>query len=66
MRRFVVNGKSLEAEAETLSSLLTELGVQAPLILIEYNGIALTRSEWGSVILHDGDRLELLSVAAGG
>ena len=66
MRCLAVNGEILETEAATLPSLLAELGLQSPLILIEYNGIALTRSEWGSVILHDGDRLELLSVAAGG
>ncbi len=66
MKRLTVNGEVRETEAATLSSLLAELGLQVPLILVEHNGIALVRSEWDTVSLDEGDRLELLSVAAGG
>jgi thiamine biosynthesis protein ThiS len=33
---------------------------------VEHNGKALHRSEWSSVTLHEGDRLEFMRVAAGG
>ena len=49
-----------------VEDLLAELSLPAPLMLVEYNGKALHRSEWTSVTLSEGDRLELMKVAAGG
>jgi thiamine biosynthesis protein ThiS len=34
--------------------------------LVEHNGLALHRSEWPSARLAEGDRIEILQVAAGG
>ncbi len=66
MRCLIINGESRVTNAETLESLFNELGLPAALLLVEYNGTALTRSEWERVALAEGDRLELMSVAAGG
>lgn len=66
MKSLMINGEPREAEATTLETLFEELGLPAPLLLVEYNGQALHRSEWQSIFLTDGDRLELMSVAAGG
>ena len=66
MKSLMINGEPREAEAITLETLFEELGLPAPLLLVEYNGVALHRSEWQSILLTDGDRLELMSVAAGG
>ena len=66
MKQITVNGEERETDAGSLESLFVELELQAPLILVEYNGIALARSQWDSIALTEGDRLELLSVAAGG
>ena len=66
MPRLIINGESREVSAVTLDALFTELGLPAPLMLVEYNGTALTRSEWESVTLAKGDRLELMAGAAGG
>jgi thiamine biosynthesis protein ThiS len=66
MPRLIIHGVSREVVATDLTSLCLELGLHAPLMLVEYNGTALTRSEWEGVVLADGDRLELMAVAAGG
>ncbi len=66
MTAIIVNGEQKETRAESLESLLVELGLNSLLILVEYNGQALPRSEWEKVRIVTGDKLELLSVAAGG
>ena len=62
----VINGEHRETRNSRLDPLIAELGLHAPLVLVEYNGNALLRSEWGEVLLKEGDHLELMSVAAGG
>jgi len=42
------------------------LGLVPETVLVELNGVALLRSEWESQTLQEGDRLEILRVAAGG
>lgn len=66
MKHLFINGERREIEAVSLEALCRELGLPAPLLLVEYNGKALTRSEWDDIILAENDRLELMSVAAGG
>lgn len=66
MKHLLINGESRATDAATLEALFAELGLPAPLLLVEYNGRALHRSEWQSIVLTDGDRLELMAVAAGG
>lgn len=66
MKRLIINGDVRETASETLPSLFSELGLPAPLLLVEHNGTALTRSEWDAIVLAENDRLELMSVAAGG
>lgn len=62
-----VNGEPRELrEARDVAAMVAELGLPAPTLLIEHNGVALTRSEWAAAPLRDGDRLELLRVTAGG
>jgi len=66
MTAIIVNGEQKKTRAESLEGLLVELGLNPLLILVEYNGHALLRSEWDGVRIVTGDKLELLSVAAGG
>ena len=62
-----LNGEPLEVRAaRTVGELVTEFDLPAPTLLIEHNEIALTRSEWASTALAEGDRIELLRVTAGG
>jgi len=66
MPLLTINGKSSEVTSTSLEDLFHELSLPLPLMLVEYNGRALHRSEWSSVTLVEGDRLELMKVAAGG
>lgn len=66
MPSLIINGASKETESVTLEDLFRELSLPAPLMLVEHNGKALHRSEWSSVTLVGGDRLEVMKVAAGG
>lgn len=66
MPLLIINGETKELIATSVEGVLFELSLPAPLMLVEHNGRALHRSEWSSVTLGEGDRLELMKVAAGG
>lgn len=61
-----VNGEARETGAANVTEFIAGLGQAPELFLVEHNGLALTRSEWPATLLKDGDRLEILRVAAGG
>lgn len=61
-----LNGAPRRISAETVAAMVAEIGLPPALLLIEQNGKALTRSEWETARLQDGDRLEILRVSAGG
>lgn len=61
-----INGESREVASTSVEAVISELSLPAPLMLVEHNGKALRRWEWPSVPLADGDRLELMKIAAGG
>ena len=66
MLLLTINGEYKEVVATSIEVLLAELSLPAALMLVEHNGKALLRSEWTSVALSEGDRLELMQVSAGG
>jgi len=61
-----INGEAKEVAGGSIEKLFGELSLPAPLMLVEHNGKALHRSEWPSICLAEGDRIELMKVAAGG
>lgn len=62
----LVNGKPHETAAQEVESLARELTPAPETLLIEHNGVALYRSAWPETLLQEGDRIEILRVAAGG
>ena len=65
--RLSINGEIREGlVAGTVAELVAELGLPAPAILVEHNGIALRRVEWTERPLHEGDQLEIIRIVAGG
>lgn len=66
MISFTLNGELRTTAATSVSLLVKELALPPETLLIEHNGTALHRSEWPATPLRDGDRIELLRVAAGG
>jgi sulfur carrier protein len=61
-----MNGEPHETGARTVSELVEQLGIPAPTLLVEHNGTALRRDEWSASNLAEGDRIELMRIAAGG
>lgn len=66
MISFTLNGQPRTSTAQSVPDLVAELQLVSEALLIELNGLALLRSEWGDTQLRDGDRIEILQVAAGG
>lgn len=65
--KITVNGEAREiARAQNVAELIDELGLPAPAILAEHNGLALRRNEWPTRSLTEGDRIELVRIVAGG
>jgi len=63
---------SLNGETRTCSSqkplpdILQELGFNLRLIAVEYNGEILHRQFWSDTIIHQGDRVEVVTIVGGG
>ena len=63
----MINGEAREmVRATNVAELIDELGLPAPAILVEHNGLALRREEWPGRVLAEEDRIELVRVVAGG
>lgn len=61
-----LNGEEKEVAAENIAALVDTLGLPAPTLLVEHNGLALRREEWGLRGLEAGDRVEVIRIVAGG
>ena len=65
-----VNGKEKNIELENkkalLSSTLEFLGYKRNTIVVEVNDLIINSKKWGSVILKEGDKLEIVSIVGGG
>ncbi len=61
-----LNGETFTTTAGDVLTLASELTPAPETLLIEHNGLALHRSEWAGTRIQDGDKLEILRVAAGG
>ena len=65
-----VNGKEkkieLENEQAFLSSILEFLGYKQNTVVVEVNDLIINSKKWGSEIVKDGDRLEIVSIVGGG
>lgn len=62
-----LNGEKYDAgTAGDVVELVERLGLPAQALLVEHNGLALRREEWGGRRLAEGDRVELIRIVAGG
>jgi thiamine biosynthesis protein ThiS len=62
----IVNGEVRQVRGQSVAEVIEELGLPATTVLVEHNGEALRRSEWKDRTVREGDRFEILRVAAGG
>jgi sulfur carrier protein len=67
---FVLNGQLREfpqlAPPAHLHDLIAALGLKGDRVAVEHNGNIVSRAEWGSTGLADGDRLEIVHFVGGG
>lgn len=62
-----VNGESVDIQAgQTLLELLEAQGYRLEVIAVEYNGAILNKAVYGSTVLQEGDKLEVVSFVGGG
>lgn len=62
-----VNGKETELKSSiTLAEFLAAHNYRAELVAVERNGQIVPRTEFGAVVLQDGDELEIVSFVGGG
>lgn len=66
MNRITINGQPHDTAAHDIAALVFGLGFAIGTVLVEHNGTALRPAEWTERVLKDGDRIELLRLAAGG
>lgn len=62
-----INGKKVELEEPTpLLAYIQRLGVDPLAVAVELNGDILDRAAYESVVLRDGDRVEIVRMVGGG
>jgi thiamine biosynthesis protein ThiS len=61
-----VNGELREVEISTLAELITELDLPVARIAVELNREVVRRIDWGSTMLKDEDRIEIVHFVGGG
>jgi sulfur carrier protein len=62
-----VNGKMVELEIATpLLRYLSQLGVDPRAVAVEHNGQIVERERFESVLLEDGDQVEIVRMVGGG
>ena len=68
--RLVVNGQAREfpqlSSPVALHELIADLGIKGDRVAVEHNGSIVSRGEWTSTALAEGDRLEIVHFVGGG
>ena len=65
--RLVLNGKERDfPDGITIPQLLETLGIDRRAIAVALNGDVVPRATYDSVVLHDGDRVEVVRMVGGG
>ena len=63
----IINGEQKQvSDVRTLAALVTSLGMKSDRVAIELNREIVSRSQWESTALKDGDRLEIVHFVGGG
>lgn len=62
-----INGKRVELDGPTpLTDYLERLGVDPRTVAVEHNGEIIERAGYGTVVLGEGDRVEIVRMVGGG
>ncbi len=62
-----VNGEPRHCPASlTLPAVLEHLGYRPQLVVVEFNGAILPRSQWDAQVVVESDQLEVVTIVGGG
>jgi thiamine biosynthesis protein ThiS len=61
-----INGEPRESSAETLTTLVEQLGMKPDRVAIELNREIIPRDRWPQTPIKDGDQLEIVHFVGGG
>jgi len=62
-----VNGEPLDVVGPvTISGLLVDLTIDSRLVAVEHNLIVVKRDKYESVVVHEGDEIEIVNFVGGG
>ena len=62
-----VNGEPLEVAGPlTISALLADLKIDPRIVAVEHNLVIVKRAQYGAVIVHEGDEVEIVRFVGGG
>ena len=62
-----VNGEPLEiAGPVTISGLLADLKIDSRLVAVEHNLVVVKRDQYESIVVHEGDEIEIVNFVGGG
>jgi sulfur carrier protein len=61
-----VNGDPVDGVSKTIIEILAMLSIDTRGIAVARNGDVVPRSSWSDVALDEGDRIEIVTAAAGG
>lgn len=62
----IINGESRAVTADTLGTLIEQLGMKADRVAVELNRQIVPRNQWAQTTLKDGDQLEVVHFVGGG
>jgi len=62
-----INGEDLSiASTMSVAALIAQRNLRSETVVVEYNGVILTRDKWDAIVLKENDTLEILSFVGGG
>ena len=61
-----INGEKTSADGKTVAEYLAAAGYDPLRAAVERNGDIVPKSQYGTVVLADGDRVEVVSFVGGG
>lgn len=64
--QITLNGKKSECQGRTLMDLVLEQGLAPDALIAEVNLEVIRQEAWKTVVIKDGDNIELLSFVGGG
>jgi sulfur carrier protein len=61
-----INGELLSADGKTVSEILADMDISAQRVAVELNEEIVPKAAYGSTVLKDGDKVEVVRFVGGG